>query len=452
MKNLLTVDYLETEKNSSVVYANNGGISFLERRDLNSRLDREKVAPTLALSRYLQRKRIAFYSHDTMGLGHNRRNQLLAQTLAGSRLQTDILMIVGVREQNTLAMPPGVDYLTLPALHKEVDGQYRSRHLHLSLQKLIDLRAKTIRAALKAFNPDVFIVDNVPRGALQELDPTLKYLHKHKHTHCVLGLRDVLDEPTIVRREWGCAENEDAIRKYYDAVWVYGDPDVYDLVREYHLSPDVATKVRYAGYLDQCQRLKFVENEGADPLATLGLPPGELVLCLVGGGQDGANLAEAFSQAILPRETNGIIITGPFMPPEVQQRLHYRAAINPRLRVLNFVNEPTLFLNRADRVIAMGGYNTTCEILSFEKRALIVPRVEPRREQLVRAERLRDLGLIDMLHPDNLNPSALSAWLNLERELPRVRERVDLNGLARLSYLLEELITTSSSDLHKKAS
>lgn len=145
MKNLLTANYVETEVNSSVVCANNGVqqcFSFGERSDLNPRLDNGKVAPTLTLSRCLQRKRIAFYSHDTMGLGHNRRNQLLAQTLAGSGLQADILMIVGMREQNALPMPSGVDYLTLPALYKEVDGQYRSRHLHLCIQKLIDLRQR----------------------------------------------------------------------------------------------------------------------------------------------------------------------------------------------------------------------------------------------------------------------------------------------------------------------
>jgi predicted glycosyltransferase len=379
-----------------------------------------------------------------MGLGHNRRNRLIAQTLIYSQLQADILMIAGVPEQDLLPMSSRIDYLTLPSLYKEVDGQYRARNLNISLQDLLDLRAKTIRGALKAFKPDVFIVDNVPRGALRELEPTLKYLHKHKHTHCVLGLRDVLDDPAIVRHEWGRAENEDAIRQYYDAVWVYGDPTVYDPVREYRFSPDVAAKVRYVGYLDQSERLKFVESERADPLAALNLPPGKLVLCLVGGGQDGASLAEAFSQAVLPPDTNGIIITGPFMSPEVKQHLHYRAATNPRLQVLNFVKEPTLLLSRADRVIAMGGYNTICEILSFEKHALIVPRVQPRREQLIRAKRLQNLGLIDMLHPDNLNPSALSEWLS--RDLgspPRIRERVDLNGLSRLPYLLEEVVNPS---------
>ena len=47
----------------------------------------------------------------------------------------------------------------------------------------------------------------------------------------------------------------------------------------------------------------------------------------------------------------------------------------------------------------MGGYNTFCEILSFDKPALIVPRSVPRQEQLIRAERAVKLGLVSMLDP-----------------------------------------------------
>ena len=96
----------------------------------------------------------------------------------------------------------------------------------------------------------------------------------------------------------------------------------------------------------------------------------------------------------------------------------------------------------ADRVIAMGGYNTVCEVLSFEKRALIIPRVKPRREQIIRAERLRDLGLIDMLHPDDLNSPALSEWMRRDLPAIKVDGRINLNGLDQLPTLAKELLAT----------
>lgn len=398
----------------------------------------------------LRKLRIALYSHDTMGLGHKRHNLLIAQTLACSPLQTDILLITGMREGSDVPTPDGVDYVALPALHKGKDGQYQSRRLNLSLREIITLRANIIRATVESFRPDVLIVDNVPRGAVRELDLTLEYLYAQGHTRCILGLRDVLDDPITIQREWKHAANEDIIRKYYDKVWVYGDPDVYDLVQEYNLSPDVAAKVCFTGCFDQCKRMEFASTQNPDPITGLGLPPGRLALCLVGGGQDGAKLAETFAQANLPRETNGVIVTEPFMPQKSQERLHRIAAEHPRLRVLEFISEPTQLLSRADCVIAMGGYNTTYEILSFEKPALIVPRVKPRREQLIRAERLQELGLVDVLHPNEVNLYAVTEWISKSIGAnPRSREYIDFKGLERLPQLLAAAVATPVSSARK---
>jgi predicted glycosyltransferase len=140
---------------------------------------------------------------------------------------------------------------------------------------------------------------------------------------------------------------------------------------------------------------------------------------------------------------NGIILTGPFMPREIRHKLQNYADQRDNLCVLEYLAEPTLLLNRAERVIAMGGYNTTCELLSFQKRSLIVPRIKPRTEQLIRAERLQALSLVDVLHPHQLSPAALSDWLNLEVEPPQVRNFVDLKGLTRIPQFVNEILTSA---------
>jgi predicted glycosyltransferase len=75
---------------------------------------------------------------------------------------------------------------------------------------------------------------------------------------------------------------------------------------------------------------------------------------------------------------------------------------------------------RAAGVVAMGGYNTFCEILSFDKPALIVPRTEPRREQLIRAQRAAELGLVAMLpEEEGRDPQIMAAALRrLVRQPP----------------------------------
>jgi predicted glycosyltransferase len=146
-----------------------------------------------------------------------------------------------------------------------------------------------------------------------------------------------------------------------------------------------------------------------------------------------------------------VILTGPYMPPHTQQLLRRRASHNPRLKVLEHVREPAPLLRRADRVIAMGGYNTVSEVLSYEKKALIVPRVTPRREQLLRAERLQSLGLLDVLHPDALTPHALSEWLSTPGGRTPSRARVNLHGLARLPGLVGELLAAPAERLLARA-
>lgn len=385
--------------------------------------------------------RVALYSHDTMGLGHVRRNLLIAHTLAASGLDPAVLLIGGTRRATAFPVPPRTDFLTLPALRKNSDGGYESRRLPLPLASLIGLRSGVIRAALESFEPDIFIVDNVPRGAARELDASLAALRQGGRTRIVLGLRDILDEPAAVEREWRRARNEEVIERFYDAVWVYGDPAVYDPVREYRFSAGTADKVRYAGYLDQHLRLRYSAARDAPSLDDLGIGDGPLALCMVGGGQDGVALAEAFSRADLPDGFRGLILTGPFMEQESQARLRELVDARPRMRIVEFVAEPARILARAERVVTMGGYNSTCEALSLEKPALIVPRVKPRTEQWIRGERLRALGLVDVLHPDRLSSEAIGAWL--ASNVPSragIRDRIDMEGLTRLPLLVEEVL------------
>lgn len=391
--------------------------------------------------------RIALYSHDTLGLGHFRRNLLLAQTLARSFVGADILMITGAREASAFAVSPGVDMLTLPGLYKMDDGKYRPRRLSLDVKELIVLRSSTIHTALSVFQPDLFIVDNVPRGAVRELDPILALLRRCMRTRCVLGLRDVLDHPDAVRDEWKRADNLRAIREFYDAVWVYGDPHVYDMVAEYNLPPDLAEKLTYTGYLDGRAHLEAADVPERVPESPSGTT-GPLHLCIVGGGQDGAPLAELFACSVLPEGAAGMIVTGPHMAAEMQQRLTMLSVMQRSMRVKSFVREPTVLFRQADRVVSMAGYNTICELLSLGKRPLVMPRIHPRQEQLIRAERMSRLGLIDMMHPADASPQAISRWMRCEQEPAEdLRGRIDMDGLCRIPVLIKSLLAEDVNPL-----
>jgi predicted glycosyltransferase len=375
-----------------------------------------------------------------VGLGHFRRNLTIARALSQLSPRPSILMISGAAESSHFPRPRGVDYLTLPALTKNRPGSYGSRSLGVSSSHILEIRSRTLHAALACFDPDVLIVDNVPRGAARELDTALTHLRSHSDTFCILGLRDVLDDPAVVRREWEGLENEAAIRDFYDAVWVYGDPSVCDLISEYGFSESIARKLRYVGYLDRNDAVALPGSEHAGQAASSAVPPLPYALCMVGGGEDGGRLADVFSRVHFTPKLRGVILAGPFMPPASRAAIERRAARNPLLRVADFVIDPTELIRSADRVITMGGYNSVSEVLSFDLTALVVPRVTPRLEQWIRATRLARLGLLDVCDPADLSPEVLGRWLTRDRERGgSSRERIDLSGLERLPRLFEEL-------------
>jgi predicted glycosyltransferase len=370
-----------------------------------------------------------------------RRNLLLAAALRHCGPDPDVLLIAGMREAGAFAMPEGVDCVSLPAYAKTSDGTYHARNLGVGMETLRGMRAAIIRAAVKKFQPDLMIVDNVPRGAQFELDPALRSLKRSGHTRIVLGLRDIIDRPAVMRQQWLRQRNFEALREFYSDIWVYGDPALYDTATEYGLGPELTALVTYTGYLDQVERLGSTAAHSAR-LALIGDDPRPYVLCTVGGGRDGVELSTSFAQACMPDGHRGILITGTQMPIQGRERIKRDAAGRPDLTVVDFVQEPVGLVAGATAYVSMCGYNTACEIMSVGVRALVVPRVRPRAEQLIRAERLSAQGHADMMHPDDLSPASISDWL---AETP-VRTgpcfSIDLNGLDRVRALAEPMLAT----------
>jgi predicted glycosyltransferase len=399
------------------------------------------VARSLGLKVARQpRVRVALYSHDTMGLGHLRRNLLIAQALAESPLHVTTLLITGAHEANFFALPDGADFLTLPRLHKSEDGRYTAGQLDISVDDLACLRAETICSALNAFRPEVMIVDKVPTGAFGEMLPALRNISKNFGTKCVLGIRDVLDDAEVVRSEWFQSSHE-AIEEFYDQLWVYGDQRIYDPVKEYSWHEGLADKVRHTGYLDQARRLHLSPSNSSQEITEY-CPNGEqLIVCALGGGQDGYPLAKAFVESLPKAGTIGVLLVGPYMQPDLLRTLYDYAAHRENLRILEFIPEADQLVQRADRVVAMGGYNTVCSILSFRKPALLVPRVSPRKEQWIRAQCLEQNGLLDVVHPDDLTLSMLRAWFEKEVQAPRIHpDVIDLAGLERITQFVAGLV------------
>jgi len=381
--------------------------------------------------------RVMFYSHDTYGLGHLRRTLALA-THFRSRRRLSQLIVSGSSLAQRFPFPPDADCIKLPSVVKVGAGRYESRFLGLSFRAIRDLRRDVLRQAVRHFRPEVLIVDNVPGGLKGELEPALHYL-RSVSSQLILGLRDIVDEAEWVRSAWAADGSYELLDEVYDRILIYGERDIYDPVAEYDFSARVAEKTRFVGYLP-----RDVGRRGrAQVRASLGLGSSGLVLVMAGGGEDGYDLLRAVLDAV-GLQPNGssfryLLLGGPLMPAHHKDEV-LRLARERAVQYIDFSDDVASYLRAADVVVSMGGYNSVCELLSLGKPALIVPRVTPRREQLIRARALARRGLVRMVEPIELRPRRLLDEMNRLLDGQSPPPRLPLNGLVGAEEALDEVL------------
>lgn len=378
--------------------------------------------------------RILMYSHDTFGLGHLRRCREIAHALVEAYRGLSVMIISGATIAGAFDYRVRVDFVKVPSVIKLRNGEYQSMAEHTSLEETLKMRRAIIRHTAESFRPDIFITDKEPMGLHGEIEETLAYL-KTQGTRLVLGLRDVMDSPALLAAEWGRKDLLRKVESYYDTIWVYGPKGFHDPLSGLDVSDTVRGRMRYTGFLRRSQ--------SSVPSAQM-RPCGEFALVTTGGGGDGGELINDVLAA--HRHDRGIgrtvLVLGPYLPARARADFTAQAAELPEIRLIDFDNRMEDLVAEASSVVAMGGYNTFCEILSFDKPALILPRTEPRLEQAIRAERAAELGLCQtMAAEDAADPVRLARVLRGLAAAPRPSQAgaaiaarlADLNGLTAIA-------------------
>lgn len=378
--------------------------------------------------------KLLLYSHDTFGLGNIRRTLILSQCLAEQYPGASILIVTGSPMIHAFRLPDGIDYIKLPCLDRIAAERYEPTFLNDCSAEIKRTRAAVLEQTVLGFRPDLMIVDKRPGGVDGELVRTLEALERRgAPTKLVLGMRDILDDPertSVTLRRNGSFE---LIDRFYDEVWVYGSREVFDPVTEYRFPESVARKTRFCGYL---KRPTQVAPRAVGP---------PHVLVTTGGGGDGERMIAAYLEGLggLPRSTalRSTVLFGPQMPVGRRAELVERYGYLADVTFLDFEPDLTKRYAEADVVVSMAGYNTVCEMLSFARRAVLVPRAEPVREQLIRARLLAERGYFDVVEPDEITPAVLiSKVLALLEPAPTRVPPLDLDGLPRIRERVRALL------------
>lgn len=386
--------------------------------------------------------RVALYSHDTYGLGHLTRSTRIARAVVEAFPGGSVLLLSGSPVAHRFVFPPRVDYMKLPAVVKTGQETYVARELSMSNRGIRRMRAQLILDAVSHFRPHLLLVDNVALGMRGELLPTLEMLRRDRPAVQIhLNLRDILDDPQAIRSAWESQAVPEALRRFYDAIHVFGSREVFDAVTAYGLPEE---KSAFLGYI-----APFEDELARAPE----MPPADArrarILVTTGGGGDGSEILLAV--CCLQRALGAAspyhfdLVAGPLMDPlarkTIERDLHSLDGITHH----EFVESLPAWMARCDLVLSMGGYNTLCEVLALARRSVIVPRIHPRREQEIRARVFEARGLARVVRPDELDPTTLDRVLRESLAASAVLSdgaRPPLTGIpafqARLRALLHE--------------
>ncbi len=394
--------------------------------------------------------RICVYTHDTFGLGHIRRCLNIINELAIKMPQSAILLVTGSPALHYLTnLPPNVDIVKIPTIAKTGASGSLPSHLPLGPAQIAHIRSRIIKETVLSFQPDLFLVDNFPLGSNTELLPLL-YELKKTATITILGLRDILDCPKVVKAEWRKRGIYDVLDRYYDKIFIYGDKKIFNAAAEYEMPKEVQKKVHFLGYLTRN------DNSHISPKAIrseLGIK-GPFILATGGGGGDAFPLLETLIKTQKKQsDKTTLIFTGPLMGENDRNKLQALAANCKNIILRDFVTNLPAYMKACDLMVAMCGYNIAAEIINYRPKALVIPRnwrygehtkrtnVKKEKEQVMRAKVLQDHGIIHLLEAEDLSIENLGKAINNALKSKKSTSRnLKISGLKNTVEKILELI------------
>ena len=307
--------------------------------------------------------KLLVYSHDTFGLGHLRRCLKLIDTLSRRTPGLSTLLVTGSPLAHRFRLPPGSDYLKLPAVRKVAPESYEPRALSMTDGGIQTLRSNLLLRTVRDYDPDMVLVDHSPTGMNGELLPALRWVRRGS-AKCILGLRDIIDDPSAVRAAWRKHGIYDLLRTVYDHVVVYGSPSVFDTANEYGL---IAAGVRSGSLHELRQRRSPGGNAGSQRRQRPAPDRRNDRRRRRRGGQGRwARHRDASGSPALSSAVRVEVVLGPFADREVRDELIGSAAGLP-MEFHDFVEDPTELFRRAHLVVATAGYNTAVELLTHAR-------------------------------------------------------------------------------------
>ena len=429
-----------------------------------AQVESSRVAPLSAIK--TRRTRVAFYSQHLIGVGHHFRNRQIVNELVKT---CDVFFIDGGRPIPEADLDERVVRIPLPPLRTGAQG-IEPVDTESDLQAVMHKRQGRLSEAMEQIHPDVLCIEFFPfsRWSLKSeiLNTIVKLNQINPGAKVLCSLRDVptrakSDElqPTIAlaQRRDGDAirfysvpfggiyheyvafnrryyeEVVSVLNQYFDAVLVHGDSQLSRLEDHFPWTADIGSPVFYTGFISE--KLKDASRPDR--------APNQYVLVSAGGGVEGLTLIapciEAWKQLDQDDAHDGcemVIFAGAFIDETHFDALRALCDDGP-FHIERFTSNFLAWMKHADLSISRAGYNTCMNVLETQVPTILVPSIAMD-DQEFRAQKLMELGLARVIHPDHLSVAKMAKSIAemLESSVPE--HQLSLNGAEQTRKFIEQ--------------
>ncbi len=387
--------------------------------------------------------RLLLYCQHSLGMGHWVRAMTLANALSS---EFRVTFLNGGRVPDHQSTNVDLDMLNMPPLGMNEDHQLYSQDPRYSVKEALTARKQLILDEYAMLKPKVVLIELFPFGRKKlagELLPLLKAARQDSQSRPLVlcSLRDIM-----VNARKDQSRHDERARwitdRYFDGLLVHADPRFARLEDSFQPRHPLKTPLLYTGFV------------GPARITGANKPQRRGVLVSAGGGMVGTPLFRAAIQAHTVNWASErlpmTIVAGPFLPEADWQVLTAQAQGLEGLTVLRSVPAMQPLLDAHSISVSQCGYNTVMDILESRMPALVVPFVRGQEdEQIQRAQKLAQLGLVKVLNPTELTGQHLAEQIMQLRDFSPNPAGLDLAGADNTLRLIQELLI-SKQDSHNE--
>ncbi len=289
-------------------------------------------------------------------------------------------------------------------------------------------RAAMLRERIEAIRPAALVIEGFPfarRRFRQEILGLIGQVKSLRPTALIVSsIRDIL-QPRSPERE----EAAQVWLQYFDRVLVHGDPQFIPLSTSCGFASKIESCCFYTGWVTPPTTESSTDQQGTN----IGLRGKGEVIVSTGGGAVGAELlsviAEAKGLSRHLRDVTWRVLVG-----------HRGQTIKPGTGI---IVEPvradfSTLLANCRVSISQAGYNTVADLVTANAHAVLVPfEGSGEQEQLLRANRLAELGRATVVRETALTATNLAAAVDRADRLPQSAPlAIDRAGANKTATLL----------------